>query len=257
MTAPIQMLWVEGPLSALERLSMASFVRCGHPVHLYVYGEVSGVPDGVVVLDGRSILPAERICRYGPAAGAGAGSLALFSNMFRYAVLQRCGGVWSDCDVVCLKPLEAEFAADYVIPTEFRDSTRQVALANGCLLKAPAASPFVAECGAITMSADPERVGWGEIGPLMVSAMVVKHRLERHMAPPWRYSPLGWWEFRRLVDDGPLPATEGTLAVHCFNEMWRRAGLDKDAGYGAGSPFESLKARYLAEALPAASSAGA
>ena len=86
MLAPIQMLWVEGPLSALERLSMASFIRCGHPVQLYVYGQVSAVPEGVTVLDGRSILPEERICRYGPAAGPGEGSLALFANLFRYAL---------------------------------------------------------------------------------------------------------------------------------------------------------------------------
>jgi hypothetical protein len=29
--------------------------------------------------------------------------------------------------------------------------------------------------------------------------------------------------------------------------MWRRAGLDKHARYGAQSPFERLKARYLAD----------
>ena len=52
---------------------MASFMQCGHPVHLYVYGQVDGVPQGVTVLDGRAILPEERICRYGPAAGPGAG----------------------------------------------------------------------------------------------------------------------------------------------------------------------------------------
>jgi hypothetical protein len=249
---PIQMLWVEGPLSALERLSMASFIRCGHPVHLYVYGKVSGVPGDVTVLDGRSILPEQRICRYGPAAGAGAGSLALFSNLFRYALLQRHGGAWSDCDVVCLKPLDAELAADYVIPTEYRDSARQVLLANGCLLKAPATSPFVAECRAITMRADPARVGWGEIGPSMVSAMVVKHALEGFLAPPQRYSPLGWWEFRRIVDDTALPLSDATITLHCFNEMWRRAGLDKNARYGAHSRFESLKAQYLAGASKAA-----
>jgi hypothetical protein len=245
MPAPIQMLWVEGPLSPLERLSMASFMRCGHPVHLYIYGQVDGVPEGVTVLDGRTILPEARICRYGPAAGPGEGSLALFANLFRYALLDRQSGVWSDCDIVCLKPLEDAVAADYVIATEYRDNTRQVALANNCLLKVPARSPFIAECNAIAMSVDVEKSGWGELGPRMVTALVGKHALQRFLAPPWTFSPLGWWEFRRLVENTPLQWPDVTLALHGFNEMWRRNGLDKHARYGAQSPFEQLKARYL------------
>jgi len=92
---------------------MASYMKCGHPVHLYVYGGVDGVPEGVTVLDGRAILPEERICPYGPAAGPGTGSLALFANVFRYALLNRNGGIWSDCDIVCLKPLGDAIAADW------------------------------------------------------------------------------------------------------------------------------------------------
>ena len=63
MSLPIQMLWVEGPLSPLERLSMQSYLRCGHPVHLYVYRDVTGIPAGVTIVDGRSVLPEDRICR--------------------------------------------------------------------------------------------------------------------------------------------------------------------------------------------------
>jgi hypothetical protein len=79
----------------------------------------------------------------------------------------------------------------------------------------------------------------------MLTVMVRKHALEHLIAPPWRFSPLGWWEFPRLVEDVVLQWPDDTLAVHCFNEMWRRAGLDKNARYGAHSPFELLKAQYL------------
>lgn len=235
---------------------MASFIQCGHPVHLYVYGQVSDVPPGVTVLDGRSILPEDRICRYGPAAGAGEGSLALFGNLFRYALLNRHGGIWSDCDVVCLQPLADAVAADYVVATEFPTSERQLVFANNCLLKAPAGSPFIAECNAIALSVDPAKSGWGALGPSLVTALVRKHGLERSLAPPWRFSPLGWWEFPRLVEDAPLRWADEALTVHCYNEMWRRSGLDKHARHGAQSPFEVLKARYLA-ATDDAATAGA
>jgi hypothetical protein len=251
MSAPIQMMWVEGPLNALERLSMESFLRCGHPVHLYVYHRVTGIPAGVTVLDGRAILPESRICRYGPAAGPGAGSLALFANIFRYALLQLRGGVWSDCDMVCLRPLDAVISADYVFATEYRDRTRQMMLANNCLLKAPAASPFIADCNSIAMNVDVATVGWGQLGPSMVTALVRKHALESFLTPPWTFSPLGWWEFWRLVDDTPLDWDDATFTLHCFNEMWRRFGLDKNARYGAHSPLELLKEKYaLGTATP-------
>ena len=245
MVMPIQMLWVEGPLSSLERLSMASFMRWGHAVHLYIYGQVDNVPEGVTVLDGRLILPEERICRYGPAAGPGEGSLALFANIFRYALLERHGGIWSDCDVVCLKPLDDVIAADYVIATEYRDRGKQALLANNCLLKVPVGSPFIAECNAIAMKADTRKTVWGELGPFMLTAMVRKHGLERVVAPPWRFSPLAWWEASRLVEDAVVQWPDATLAVHCYNEIWRRAGLDKNARYGEHSPYELLKAKYL------------
>jgi hypothetical protein len=148
--------------------------------------------------------------------------------------------------MVCLKPLDTTLAADYLIATEYRDATRQIALANNCLLKVPAQSPFIAECNAIATSVDLEKCGWGELGPKMITAMVGKHELQRFLAPPWAFSPLGWWEFRRLVENTPLRWPDVTLALHSFNEMWRRSGVDKHARYGAQSPFERLKARYLA-----------
>jgi hypothetical protein len=238
------MLWVEGALSCLERLSIQSFLQCGHPVHLYVYDDVIGVPAGTTVLDGRSILPADRLCRYGSAAGPGAGSLALFGNLFRYALLNRYGGIWSDTDVVCLRNLDAAVSAEYLFATEYRDRSRATLLANSCLFKVPAGSPFIAECNAIAHAAKPELVGWGELGPSLVSAMVDRHALERFLVPPWVFCPLGWWEVSRFIDDTPLELDEATLAVHCFNEMWRRSRLDKNASYGAQSPFETLKRHF-------------
>ena len=42
----------------MEQLCLSSFVYHGHDVHLYVYSEVEGIPDGVVVKDGNDIFKA-------------------------------------------------------------------------------------------------------------------------------------------------------------------------------------------------------
>ena len=47
--APIQGLWVGRRLSAMERISIASFIREGHEYHLYTYGPVECVPPGAKV----------------------------------------------------------------------------------------------------------------------------------------------------------------------------------------------------------------
>ena len=81
----------------MERLSLRSFVSNGHPVHLYTDGDVTNIPSGVVIMDGREILPAHRVFRYSMG-----GSYAGFSNIFRYKFLLERGNFWCDLDVVCL-----------------------------------------------------------------------------------------------------------------------------------------------------------
>src|SRR5262245_44337282 len=102
--SPVQMLWIGERLSTLERLCMASFLAHGHEVHLYAYGAIEAVPPGTQLRDGREILPAANVFTY--ANGFGKGSPSAFANEFRYKLLLERGGVWSDTDVVCLKPFD-------------------------------------------------------------------------------------------------------------------------------------------------------
>ena len=94
---PVQSLWIGPRLSTMERLAVSSFLANGHDFLLYVYDEPEGVPAGATILDASRILPASRIFRYKES-----GSLAGFSNFFRYRMLLETGGWWVDMDTVCL-----------------------------------------------------------------------------------------------------------------------------------------------------------
>ena len=96
------MLWIGERLSNLERLSIASFLANGHAVHLYTYGDVDRVPPGVVRCDANKILPESAVFTY--AGGFGKGSPSAFANGFRYKLLLERGGMYSDTDIVCLRP---------------------------------------------------------------------------------------------------------------------------------------------------------
>ena len=86
----------------------------GHPYHLYTYDPIDNVPDGVALQDAGQILPQSLIFRN--QNGQGKGSMAAFSDLFRYKLLLDRGGWWVDTDVFCLKPFD--FAAPYVFGAE-------------------------------------------------------------------------------------------------------------------------------------------
>jgi hypothetical protein len=93
------MLWIGDRLSSIEALSMRSFLFFGHPVELYSYTEIEGVPPGVVQLDANRIVDERGVFSVN-------GSYALFSDYFRFQLLLNQGGIWADSDLVCLKPFD-------------------------------------------------------------------------------------------------------------------------------------------------------
>ena len=52
----VQALWIEGPLSPMEELSVRSFLAHGHEVHLYSYDPHLAVPAGARLLPAAEVL---------------------------------------------------------------------------------------------------------------------------------------------------------------------------------------------------------
>ena len=237
------MLWIGSRLSTLERLSMASFLAHGHPVRLFTYGDVQGIPTGVEHHDGREILPAAEVFTY--ASGFGKGSYAGFSNMFRYKLLLDHGGIWCDADVVCLHPFD--FAAEYVIARERIPPHAAPGAAaeklNACVLKAPRNARVMLECYAICTELDKNSIQWGDIGPNLVTQRFARHRLQEHSHPPGVFCPVDWWEADKLVAPGGGEPV-GAHAVHFWNEVWHHNAMDKNGIYPADCLYETLKRRY-------------
>jgi hypothetical protein len=94
----VQSMWIGDTLSMMERLSIASLLKNGHPYQLYVYQKTSGVPEGVIFRDANRILPAKYIFTYHN------GSYAGFADWFRWELLYQKGGYWVDTDIVAVRP---------------------------------------------------------------------------------------------------------------------------------------------------------
>lgn len=236
----VQMLWHGGPLSNLERLCMISHLRVGHIVHLYCYDPVDA-PQGVILKDAKRIWPEKDIFAY--AEGEGKGSYSAFSNCFRYKLLYRNGNWWSDTDVVCLRRFD--FGSKYVFASERQRDGESTP--TTCIIRTPPESEIMKYCLEQSQWHNRKTVLWGTIGPRLLTQAIIALRLDRYVQSPDVFCPYDW--FLSEVDpEGQLlaPAEVSRChGVHLWHEMWRRAGLDKNATYHENSLFERLKRAIL------------
>ncbi len=232
----IQGLWVGSRLSAMEKLCITSYLKNGHGFRLFVYEPVEGVPDGTEIRDANEILPKSTVFQYSN------GSFAGFSNFFRYKLLLDKGGWWVDLDTICLKPFA--FPEDHVIGSHMQASGATIAC--GGMLKAPAGSPFCEYAWKVCQTKDPGRLVWGETGPLLIAEAVQALGFQKYVASVDTFCPLHGHVWEQIFDgDVTHVFGEETVAVHLWNELWRREGLDKDASYPGGCLYERLKTLYL------------
>lgn len=239
MSQIIQGLWIGPELSIMEQLSVASFLNHGHEYHLYVYDDVKNVPEGAIVKDGDEILPASRIFQYKNHA-----TYAGFSNFFRYKLLLERGGWWVDTDTVCLKPFD--FADEYVFSSEFALGREFI---NSGICKAPAGSPAMAYAWDVCDKKDPAQLVWGETGPRLMDAAVREFSLERFKKPPEVFCPIGYADWRRVLEPVELKLGAESYAIHLWNERWRAAGQDKNALYPENCLYEQLKLSHKLQEL--------
>ena len=241
----IQMLWVRGSLSKVERLSIVSHLQNGHPVRLFSYEPIPNLPEGTLREDARAILPESAI--FTNPSAEGYGGLSMFSNFFRYHLLLQRGGVWSDCDSVCIKPLGFASEMEYFFATEKTPEQNGVPpgiRVNCCVFKAPKGSAVVARTLEIAKATDLVTAPWASTGPRALHQAVTEMGLTRFMLSPEVINPFAWWEVPALVG-GLTMLPSNAHAVHFYNEIWRRNFLDKNADYDPLSLFERLKAHYL------------
>jgi mannosyltransferase OCH1-like enzyme len=236
MREPVQSLWVGTELSTLERLSIASFLQHGHEYHLYVYGDVQNIPDGTTIKDGREILDESRIFRYKTH-----NSFSAFANFFRYKLLLEKGGWWVDADTVCLRPFD--FTREYVFSSECFGAREFV---NCGVVKVPPGSPAMAYAWAVCCTKSPQHLVWGEVGPRLMAESVERLSLQPFVERPHRFCPIDYPDWHTVLDPAKVwHFSDEVVAVHLWNEMWRRDRRDKNETYPSECLYEQLKRRYL------------
>ncbi|MCW5713923.1 MAG: hypothetical protein KIT43_05355 [Bauldia sp.] len=191
--AVVNMLWIAGPLPWYARVSVATFLAQGHPVHLHAYGDVSGVPAGCEVRDASEVLPPDAVFGYrdGPFPGYPSG----FANWFRCEVLLRKGGWWADTDVFCRRPFRSD--RDYVIASHWDVGKHEIN--NNVLFAREPDSDLMRRSVAFCRQRRAD-VAHTENGPLLLKTLVGEMRLADRIAPPSAYNPIHFGDFGLLLE---------------------------------------------------------
>jgi hypothetical protein len=235
----------QGRLSTLQKLSLNSYLAHGHQLHLYSYYKIPDLPPGVVLKDAGEILPPERIFVY--RKGPGKGSIAGFSDLFRYVLLFKKGGWWTDLDVVCLKFYN--FSRDIVLCSQ-KHRTRHFKVfpvvdnkyVTTNVMKCPVKWDLIRYCLQAIEKTDLTKIQWGKIGPDLLNHAVRKYQATHYVEAYKVFNPVPWYDIRQFF----LPSLPGenTYSIHLYANMWQRAGLDPDGHYPADCLYVRLRQAY-------------
>lgn len=236
----IHALWIGKKLGSISSCCLRSFVMRGHEVYLHTYADIEDIPDGVVQVDARDIIPEEKIIKHNET-----GSYALFSDIFRYELMNKVEGIYVDCDVYCLKPVTVP---EHGYLLGFEDDE----WINGAILKIPKHSELL-EC-LLNAAYDPQFVPpwfsssrqfrlktkkifgigksiadmpWGVIGPKAITYYVQQCKLIKKIQPIDIFYPVHYLCVNQLMDSGLKLddiTTSRTQCIHLYNEMLK--GID-------------------------------
>lgn len=227
----INMFWDGARLGPVHAGCVRSFLRHGHRVVMHCYAPPSDLPEGVELFDATRLMPRSDLI-----VSHARNSVALGANRYRYRLIQAGMGIYADCDMYCLRPIEAE---PYMLGWE--DNGR----INNAFLNYPADSALARMLVAATQSEYyiPEWVGrrgklrlrirravgrsvsvsdmpWGVWGPRLLTHCVNKLGLREKISPIDYFYPLHWsctallFESGLKIEDLATPRTRALHLVH-------------------------------------------
>jgi hypothetical protein len=238
--ATINAIWIGSKLGLIHAACLRSFVRHGHQTILHVYERPFDVPDGIELSDANELLPASQIIHY-----SRGGSPAISANLIRYEVLRRALGLYVDCDVFCLRPIQD---ADHIFGFETANSINNGVLKlpqdcqvldelrrlkSGALIPPwvrPAHQLYYRWRAGLGVPVKIQDMPWGTTGPRALTWYLKQYGLDRHAEPIDVFYPLHYDQVPLLLDPDLRiedVISSRTRLLHLYNEKLRHMNLSQ------------------------------
>lgn len=220
--------WAGGQIPALDKACLLSFALAGHPVVLYSFDKLEGLPDGIAVGDAREIAPRDSmtafICQGGP-------NLQHFTDYFRYRLQARTPHIWIDTDMLSLRPLEFG-------PVESLFAKETERSICGAIFRMPGDDPALAELISRTERLMHTDLVWGATGPRLLT-QVMGSAIFEQAHPPRYFFPIHYDDFWKpfLPECTPecMAAARDAYTLHLWNNIVVRMGFWKELAPPEGS----------------------
>ncbi len=240
---PVICSFWHGPFGWLEQLSVRSFLRNGHPVHVYGYESIEGLPEGAEWRDLDALIPREKMFYY-----KGKGTVGVFSDLVRMTLLRHQRGIWADCDVYSVRPMPQ--------PRSYLMAYERPGSVNGAVLYIPHDAPLLDDLLGIFedgprpllephlplarrlevaakrlagIKVPAEYMQYGATGPFALTYYVKKHDLLGQVQPSEVLYPVPYEGIPGLMKAGSSlnsSITERTLCVHLWSSQLTRRGRE-------------------------------
>ncbi len=236
-------LWVgTEQLTAIQKLSIKSFLDNGHEFHLYTYRQKEGIPSGTTVIDAESIIPWSDRKKF-------ANDVHL-CDWFRSNVMWNLGGWFVDTDVVCLQPFDFDQPRVFVGEYQFGQGPPALTkpLVNGCIVKIPAKDEMTGAILDRVRRMDTLHCDWIDVGPAQFRWGVNQFDYRDSIQHPDVFDSLWPDSLHNFVyAEGMHPwiQPEKAKAIHLRASYWKSGTrLDPDGEYPLDSCFERLKVKH-------------
>jgi len=236
----VHMFWAFGAIGYLQNLSISSFLHNGYRVVLWTYNAKLRVDFDVAIRDASDILDPANVFLNKKNSYAG------FSDIFRYALLSKIGGLYSDIDVVALKPwggFRKPFLVQERIFAELKCNI------NGNIIYNPygsAGTTIITDAFEFAMNFPKDNIIWGEIGPKLLTDLCAAkpdHGFDL-MAPEFSNHIDYWLCPAKLLDfDLTLPAD--SYFLHLYNQTWKNANVNPNPPFPDGSLMDYFDAKFM------------
>lgn len=230
MGETVNFVWIGKKLGPIHTACLRSFQRHGHPILLHCFDVPEDTPEGTEIFDASQLMRRDEIVSYRREK-----SLALSANIYRYRLLAAGLGLYSDCDVFCLRPFpekdwllgwESDWSINCAVlkaPAE-SDLVRLLvdATANGRFIAPWWPKPkqhFYGALRKIGMGRDLSRTEWGSTGPKLLTHVVTKLGLTDRVLPQDAFYPLHHHMTNLLLQSGLSLrdlVTPRSYAIHLY-----------------------------------------